>query len=347
VIGIAEYFMTTHEDRTWTLLRQVGVEHAVSVLPWDDPRVRETREAHESSPFALYGQRSVPRPWDFEPLAHMQARYEDAGFELAVIEDSPPMEETRAGRGGRDQEIEWLCTLIENMGRLGIPVLQYTFMAGLRVQRSSFTRKTRGGALVSEYDHDLIDHGPTPAGDHLSADELWENFAYFVRAVVPVAEAANVRLALHPDDPPISPIRGVERIMCSLEAMRRALDLVPSRSNAITFCQGNLTLLTDDLPSAIRDFGAQDEIAFVHYRDVRGTPAKFIETFHDDGQTDMLACMRAYKDIGFEGVLRSDHVPTLDGDSHEIPGYSTLGRLHAVGYIAGLREAAYGKVAAT
>jgi mannonate dehydratase len=343
VIQIAEYFMTTHEDSSWKLLRQVGVAHAVSVLPWDDPRVRESRQAHESTPYGLYGQRDTPRAWDFEPLAHMQARYEDADFELAVIEDSPPMEATRAGAEGRDQEIEWLCELIENMGKLGIPVLQYTFMAGLRVQRSSFTRRTRGGAYVSEYDHAVIDRGPPAAGNAISADELWDNFTYFARSVVPIAESAGVRLALHPDDPPISPIRGVERIMCSLDALQRALDIAPSRCNAITFCQGNLTLLTDDLPGAISRFGDQDRIAFVHFRDVRGTPQKFVETFHDDGQTDMLACMRAYRDIGFTGVLRSDHTPTLEGDAQDIPGYSTLGRLHAVGYIAGLREAAYGR----
>jgi mannonate dehydratase len=99
--------------------------------------------------------------------------------------------------------------------------------------------------------------------------------------------------------------------------------------------------MTDDLPSAIRHFGKQDKLFFVHFRDVRGTPEKFVETFHDDGKTNMLATMQAYREIGFEGVLRPDHVPTMEGDSNDNPAYSAIGRLFAIGYIKGLRQAVY------
>jgi mannonate dehydratase len=99
--------------------------------------------------------------------------------------------------------------------------------------------------------------------------------------------------------------------------------------------------MTDDLPQVIRDFGRQNKIFFVHFRDVRGTPDRFEETWHDEGKTDMLACMRAYRDIGFNGVLRPDHVPTVEGDSNEHAGYSSFGRLYAIGYIRGLRQAVY------
>ena len=99
--------------------------------------------------------------------------------------------------------------------------------------------------------------------------------------------------------------------------------------------------MTDDLPGVIRHFGKQEKIFFVHMRDVRGIAEKFEETFHDDGKTDMLECMRAYRDIGFEGVLRPDHVPTMIGDSNEQAGYSSVGRLFAIGYIKGLRQAVY------
>jgi mannonate dehydratase len=116
---------------------------------------------------------------------------------------------------------------------------------------------------------------------------------------------------------------------------------VPSEANGITLCQGNFTLMTDDVPAAIRQFGEQGKIFFVHFRDVRGAPESFVETFHDEGQTDMLACMRAYRDVGFEGVLRTDHSPTLEGDSAEVAGYSQQARLFAIGYVTGLREAAY------
>ena len=148
-------------------------------------------------------------------------------------------------------------------------------------------------------------------------------------------------LPMHPDDPPLSPIRGVGRIMRSVENYQRLLDIVPSPMNGITLCQGNFTLMTDDLPGVIRKFGRQNKIFFVHFRDVRGTPEKFEETWHDEGKTDMLACMQAYKDIDFEGVLRPDHVPTVEGDSNDNAGYSSFGRLYAIGYIRGLRQAVY------
>jgi mannonate dehydratase len=172
-------------------------------------------------------------------------------------------------------------------------------------------------------------------------EQLWDSLEYFLDAVVPVAEQANVQLAMHPDDPPLSPIRGLGRIMRSVENYQRLLDLHPSPVNGIALCQGNFTLMTDDLPSVIRHFGRQGRIFFVHFRDVRGTPERFVETFHDDGKTDMLACMEAYRDVGFEGVCRPDHVPTMEGDDNDRPAYSNIGRLFAIGYLKGLREAVY------
>jgi mannonate dehydratase len=118
---------------------------------------------------------------------------------------------------------------------------------------------------------------------------------------------------MHPDDPPISPFRGIGRIMRGIENFQRLIELAPGPTNSITFCQGNFALMTDDLPAAIRHSGEQSKIFFVHFRDVRGTPERFVECFHDDGSTDMLASRRASKDIDLEGVLRPDHVPTNDG----------------------------------
>ena len=127
--------------------------------------------------------------------------------------------------------------------------------------------------------------------------------------------------------------------MCIRDSYQRLLALAPSPMNTLTLCQGNFTLMTEDLPAVIRQFG--EKISFVHFRDTRGTPDKFEETWHDDGKTDMLACLRAYRDIGFEGVLRPDHVPTVEGDSNDNAGYSSFGRLYAIGYIRGLRQAVY------
>jgi mannonate dehydratase len=131
--------------------------------------------------------------------------------------------------------------------------------------------------------------------------------------------------------------------MSSVENFQRLLDTYPSPMNGITMCQGNFTLMTDDLPSVIRKFGKK--IFFVHFRDVAGTREKFEETWHDAGKTNMLECLRAYRDIGFDGVLRPDHVPTVEGDSNDNAGYSSFGRLYAIGYIRGLREAVYAEQA--
>ena len=137
----------------------------------------------------------------------------------------------------------------------------------------------------------------------------------------------------------IPQIRGVSRIMNSVEAFERLLAIVPSPANGITLCQGNFTLMTDDLPAVIHHLGGTGRVYFVHFRDVRGTPEKFVETFIDEGKSDMVACMRAYRDVKFDGIMRTDHTPTLAGDHAEVAGYSTLGRLHALGYMTGLREA--------
>jgi mannonate dehydratase len=282
-------------------------------------------------------------PWSYMSLVRMKTAYEDGGFQLDVIESRPPLNKAKLGLPGRDEEIQHAIDMIRNMGALGIPVWCYEWMPVFNWMRTSTTAPARGGALATAFDYDLMRNAPLTEYGVVTEEQLWENLEYFLKAVVPEAEKAGVKLAMHPDDPPLSPIRGLGRIMRSIENYQRLLDLVPSPVNGIALCMGNFTLMTDDLPAAIRHFGKQDKIFFVHFRDVRGTPEKFVETFHDDGKTDMLACMQAYRDVGFEGVCRPDHVPTMEGDSNDRPSYSSVGRLFAIGYLKGLREAVYGE----
>jgi mannonate dehydratase len=281
------------------------------------------------------------QPWSLASLTRARNAYEQAGFRLEVIESRPPMEKIKLGLPGREQELAAVAELLSGMGRLGIPVWCYEWMPVLNWVRTSTTVPTRGGALATGFDLAEVKDPPITEYGEVTEDRLWENLGWFLERIVPAAEKAGVKLAMHPDDPPVSPLRGMARIMRSIDNFQRLLDLVSSPVNGIALCQGNFALMTDDLPAAIRRFGAQRKIFFVHLRDVRGKPDRFVETFHDDGQTNMASCIRAYRDVGFDGPARPDHVPTMVGDRNERPGYSSIGRLFAIGYLKGLVEAVY------
>jgi mannonate dehydratase len=318
----AEYFVPQPEE-FWRLMPQIGVEHAISELD------RES-DIHEGS---------GDMPWDFVPLARMQERYAGYGLTVAGLEDFPPMDRLRTGRPGRHEEMENVLTLIRNMGRLGIPVLCYSWMAGPNWTRTRTQVKTRGGAFVTGFRaSDWGQAGVTALGS-ISADRLWDAFTWFIERAAPAAEEAGVKLALHPDDPPIPELRGVARIMIEVEAFERVFEIEDRQSNSLCLCQGNFALMTDDLPGTIRSLGSSGRIAMGHFRDVEGEADDFVETFHDAGPTDMFACMKAWTEIPFDGVIRPDHVPTLAGEDGARPGYANLARLQAIGYMQGLRDA--------
>jgi mannonate dehydratase len=273
----AELLRDPHPVPFWTMLKQVGIEHAVGVLPRHvgDERLRRSE-----------------MPWDYVPLAMYKQMIEAEGLNLAVLEDSPPMDAIRLGKPGREEELEQVCTLIRNMGRLGIPVWNYHWMPILLWIRTAANVRGRGGAIVMEYDHRLLENAPAAVDEPIEEEQLWENLHWFLERVLPVAEEAGVKVAMHPDDPPLSPIRGIARIMRTPEAFERLVELVPSEANGITLCQGNFTLMTDDLPGVIRRLG--ERIFFVHFRDVRGVPSRFLwrRSTTTGQRTCSLACVR-------------------------------------------------------
>lgn len=280
------------------------------------------------------------KPWDYETIMAVKSAWEKAGLRFEVVEGPPSLgEKTKLGLDGRDEEIDNFITLMKNLSRAGIKIVCYNWMPVISWARTTSDRPGRGGALVTAFDYENIkDNSLTKYGE-ITKDTLWKNLEYFLKAVIPEARKAGIMLAMHPDDPQVDSIRGISRIMTTANAFRRMHEIYPVVNNGITMCQGNFSLMGEDIPTLVRDFGKKGIIHFVHFRNVRGSRMNFEETFHDEGQIDMYEAMKAYIETGFNGPLRPDHVPTMAGDSNEAPGYSALGSLYAAGYIRGLIEA--------
>ncbi|UNK70444.1 mannonate dehydratase [Microbacterium sp. H1-D42] len=342
-------FLPPRPASAWKLIRQAGVNNVVAALNGGEQDQRMFASVG-SAGWTIDDRGDVP--WSLEALRHNKEIYEKWGFTLIATEDTAPMDKIRLGQDGRDEQIDQFIEQIRALGALGVPTMAYNWMAITTWGRTETALQDRGGALVTGYNQEVQQARAAllPEGE-VTAEDMWSALEYFLAAVVPEAEKAGVRLAMHPDDPPQGMDRGVPRIMSSVADFRRLFDIAPSDYNGTTFCQGNFALMPEvisgetSIPDVIREFGTA-KIPFVHFRDVRGTVADFRETFHDDGQTDMPACVEAYHEIGFEGSMRPDHVPTLEGESNDAPGYEMLGRLFAIGYIRGLEQSAYGHPAA-
>jgi mannonate dehydratase len=279
--------------------------------------------------------------WHPKVLSANKEAWEQAGLKLNVIEGPPSLgTKTKLGLDGRDEEIANFITFMKNLkAHGGIDVICYNWMPVIGWYRTKNDKPGRGGALVTAFDYEDAKNLPLTEFGEVSKDKLWETLTYFLKAVVPEAEKIGMKLAMHPDDPQVDSLKGISRIMTTVDNFKRMLDIYPSTYNGITMCQGNFSLMGADIPTIVKDFGKRGVIHFVHFRNVSGGKFKFEETFHDEGQIDMYAAMKAYYDIGFRGPIRPDHVPTMAGDSNEHPGYSIIGTLFALGYMRGLMEA--------
>ena len=317
------YFFEEH-DKKIALAKQLGVTHAVTNASLDGQTVQDSC-----------------RPWEYAALIQKVKSYEDKGIKVSVIEGPSPLNKAKLGIDGKDEEIEVFCEFLKTLAKIGIHTVCYNWMPTIGWFRTNPSVETRGGAYVTGYCDALMKDAPPTDAGYVSAEKLWENLEYFLKAVLPVAEKSGVRLALHPDDPPVPSLRGISRILISADALQCAVDLVPSNNNGITMCQGSFAAMGENIPKVIEKFGKQKKIFFAHFRDIKGSATDFVETFHDDGQTDMYACMKKYREIGYDGFMRPDHVPVMAGEENINPGYGVLGNLFAIGYMKGLIEAAW------
>ena len=296
----------------------------------------------------------LPDPWRYETLKKIVDGLAAEGLTVVGLEGDPfdmaPVKEfgtPDVTEARREETLAHYRELLESMSRLGIRLLCYNFMVGTGWARSG-VREGRGGAKATYFS--LAETPKLPL--KLDKAQIWANYEHFIKAVMPTAERVGVRMGLHPDDPCLPDLGGYARILETVADYDRAYALYPSVSNAVTFCQANFKLMlqasggtvadgTDGLATTARHFGTR--IAFVHVRDVAGDRTDFTELFHDQGTTDQFKLLRTYRELGIDVPMRGDHVPEMEGDrlvtEQCLPGYFTLGRLYANGFLRALMKA--------
>jgi mannonate dehydratase len=276
-----------------------------------------------------------------EQVARTKASYEAAGLTIVGVEGAPVgFERMKLGLDGRDEEIQNFINAVQALHQAGINMICYNWMAGLGWTRTNQRVPYRGGAITSEFDLKACEAlGDTRYGK-VSEEKIWDNMVYFQKAVIPVADKFGVRMALHPDDPPISPLRGIGRILTSAANYRKVMNIVPSPMNGVTFCQANFKLMGEDVYALAKEWCDQKKIFFVHLRDIDGTKEHFCEMFHNDCHVDMARNLKIYASCGYDLPLRPDHAPMMEGDAAgQTGGYGVVGKVLAFAYMQGLMKA--------
>ena len=312
-LGLGQFSEVT--DDLMTFIRQLGVEDIVlnsARLPGDER-------------------------WEFMDLLDLRTTVENAGLRIGSPENVPHQfyDKVMLGLPGREEQIENMAATIRNIGRAGIPILGYHWMPN-RVWRSSRTTPGRGGVKVTRFDLELVKDAPLSHDREYTEDELWDNYEYFMKRIIPVAEDAGVKLALHPDDPPVASLGGVGRCMRSFDGFKRAMEIGDSPMNGLNFCHGCWSEMKggEGVLDAIRYFGGMGKIFYVHFRDVKGTAECFDECFIDEGNNNMLEVVKTLKEVGFDSFMIPDHVPKVVDDS----SWNHRGRAYAIGYMRALLE---------
>lgn len=305
--------------------------------------------------------------WPRHRLEDLKGLVENAGLQFLVVESIPVHEAIKLGLPERDRLIDTYCQSVQHMGDAGIPVLCYNFMPVFDWFRTNLELPAPDGSTALHFSQSALDRldfsggtialpgwGTTYTAPELQRllaayrdvdeDTLWDNLGYFLERVVPVARAAGVKMAIHPDDPPWS-IFGLPRIVTSGEALQRLIRLVDDPANGVTLCSGSLGAdLNNDVPAIVRALGKAGRIHFAHCRNVKVTENK---TFHESphpaslGSVDMVDTLRAYAEIGFDGPMRPDHGRMIWGEQGR-PGYGLYDRALGALYLQGLWEAFQG-----
>lgn len=327
------------------LAKDGGMEFSLSLFGFDSPRIALAKQMGIYGAVAGVRGTAELKPWDPKAITATKEKWEQLGMKWNVVEGPPTLgEKTKLGLEGRDEEIANFITFMKNLKQYGgVDIICYNWMPVVSWFRTKMDTVGRGGALMTSFDNEDAKKLPVTEFGQVSKETLWKNLEYFLKAVVPEAEKIGMNLSLHPDDPQVDNLKGISRIMTSVENFDRMLNIVPSKYSGLTMCQGNFSLMGADIPSLVKRWGKAGKINYVHFRNVQDLSGqipsvKFTETFHDEGQIDMFAAMKAYYEIGYKGPIRPDHVPTMAGDTNEHPGYSTIGTLFAIGYMRGLIE---------
>lgn len=346
-IGLGLYRHMLQPDY-FAFARQAGCTHVViHLVDYFNKGAANPRDNQPTGgPDQPWGYAGDPgRLWSAQELIEIRRRIEDAGLVLAAIENLDPAHWHDILLDGplRARHIENVKTIVRNMGEAGIPVLGYNFsIAGVAGRVS--VPEGRGGAVTVGMDgpvdeplpngtvwNMIVDPdaapGSVPTATH---DQLWDRLRRFLDEILPVAESAGVRLAAHPDDPPLPFVRNQPRLVYQPRMYQRLIDLNPSPSNSLELCVGTLAEMTeDDLYDAIDSYSRQRRIAYVHLRNVRGKVPRYRETFIDEGDVDMLRILSILHRNGFDGVVIPDHAPQMTCSA---PWHA--GMAHTLGFIA-------------
>jgi len=334
--------------------RQAGCTHVVAHLV--DYFNQGTTNPRNNQPtggkYEPWGVAGDPEKlWTLDELKSLRKQIEDAGLMLAALENLDPAHWHDILLDGplRPKHIENVKTIIRRMGEAGIPVLGYNFsLAGVCGRVTA--RLGRGNAVTLGMDGPVEDV-PIPNGTvwnmvydrnaspgtlpSISHEELWRRLQRFLQEVVPVAEESGVRLAAHPDDPPMPTMRGQPRLVYQPHMYQRLIELAPSKSNALELCVGTMAEMTDgSLYDAIDRYSQQGKIAYVHLRNVVGKVPYYRETFIDEGDVDMLRILKILKQNNFDGVIIPDHTPQM---TCAAPWHA--GMAHTLGFILAAERA--------